>query len=876
MSPRSRPAAAFFVLAILVTMSLAPALAAGLDEERASSRISSRSTSCSTICINEMLPNPDGSDQGIFPNGEWVELYNFGSTDVSLEGWTLEDVGGWVHPIDQSTWVGFDQLSTAFTLGANAYAVIAENEVGTLRLNNAGETLYLKDASGTIVHTITTSGSSMGVSKVPDSTDDTADWLDSQENTPGAQNSGGTGGGDGGSDEGTTPESMTRIMMFPPNAEVTGMHIDANGNFFVNAMHPDDDNYKATIGMINGIDWNDLPNSVPELASSSSELDIWHGIRTSYGDYQVLLQSGDALSEGGVAGGIYAADDGNRIFSSEKPDYNAFVPLTADGSRGYLYTAWEERPAGISQLEIEWNTVSAEWDVLGGMMLDLSSVNGGWVLCFGSMSPWGTPLLAEELYFSNTRSWNDETYNYHYDQERLEDYLGYYPNPYDYGYIMEIENSATTDPDFIKHFAMGRFSHENAQVMPDERTVYLSDDGYDTVLFKFVADTVGDLSSGTLYAARVTQDDGSDSATTGFDVEWMEMASSSNSVIQTWIDEYDGITTADFIAGQNSYITDEEIRDWAEGRLNDDLNGDGTIGSAADDRVAFLESRKAAAALGASDEWNKMEGIVFNPNAPDHLYLAMSDVRYDMSDGQGDIDVTQNRCGIVYRMTLDDDWNVNRIEPVISGGPYTSSATYECDVNNLAGPDNLAVLDDGRVLIGEDTGKHENNMVWLWEPTTEPEIWDGEYDIRFTRIMPGEVPDRENDWLEITNFGGQDVNLGGWTIDRIRSTTPWISEFGQFTLGAGESVVLSENPANLLADGGIVAIDGNSVMNNMPWLVDYGGALQLKEPTGIVVDAIVYGGGDAEIDGWTGPATSVPGDGTPGLILMRGDGCSDG
>ena len=38
-------------------------------------------------------------------------------------------------------------------------------------------------------------------------------------------------------------ETMTRIMMFPPNAEVTGMHIDANGNFFVNAMHPDEDIY---------------------------------------------------------------------------------------------------------------------------------------------------------------------------------------------------------------------------------------------------------------------------------------------------------------------------------------------------------------------------------------------------------------------------------------------------------------------------------------------------------------------------------------------------------------------------------------------------------------------------------------------------------
>jgi secreted PhoX family phosphatase len=528
------------------------------------------------------------------------------------------------------------------------------------------------------------------------------------------------------SSEGTTPELMTRIMMFPPNAEVTGMHIDANGNFFVNAMHPDTDNYRATIGVINGIDWNDLPSSIPELASSSSESDTWNGIRTSYGDYQVLLQGGDVFSEGGVAGGIYAADDGNRMFTSVKPDYNAFVPLNTEGSRGYLYTAWEDRPSGISKLEIEWNTTSAEWKVLGGMMLDLSSVNGGWVLCFGSMSPWDTPLLSEELYFSDTEEWNDDSYNYHSDQASLADYLGYYPNPYDYGYIMEIENSTTTEPDFIKHFAMGRFSHENAQVMPDERTVYLSDDGYDTVLFKFVADTAGDLSSGTLYAAKVTQDDSSDSATTGFDVEWMEMASSSNTDIQNWIDEYDGITTADFISGQNSYITDEEIRDWAEGRLNEDLNGDGTIGYVVDDRVAFLESRKAAAALGASDEWNKMEGVAFNPNAPDYLYLAMSDVGYDMSDGQGDIDVTQNRCGIVYRMTLDNGWDVNRIEPVISGGPYTSSATYECDVNNLAGPDNLLVLNDGRVLIGEDTGKHASNMVWLWgdisEPETEPEI----------------------------------------------------------------------------------------------------------------------------------------------------------
>ena len=508
--------------------------------------------------------------------------------------------------------------------------------------------------------------------------------------------------------------SMTRIMMLPPEAEVTGMHVDANGHFFVNAMHPDTDQYKATVGVVHGVDWNNLPETVPALETSSSPQDIWHGIRTSYGEYQVLLQSGDALTEGGLAGGIYAADDGAQLYLSQKPDYNAYVPATDDGLRGFLYTAWEDRPAGISQLDIEWNLTSSKWDVLNSKMLDLSEINGGWVLCFGSISPWGTPLFSEELYFDNTEQWNDENFRYHGDQTRLADYLGHYPNPYDYGYIIEIENAAAADPDLNRHLAMGRFSHENAEVMPDEKTVYLTDDGYDTVLYKFIANTAGDLSAGTLYAAHVSQDENRDAATAGFDVDWIELGSSSSAEVQTWIDQYDGITTADFVDGENSYISDAEINDWAEAKLNDDINGDGVIGTAADDRVAFLESRKAAAALGATDEWNKMEGVAFNPNVPDTLYLAMSSIANAMTDNQGDIDLTQNYCGIVYRMTMNTQWNVNRIDPAIVGGPYTASNAYECDINNLAGPDNLLVLDDGRVLVGEDTGKHENNMVWLW------------------------------------------------------------------------------------------------------------------------------------------------------------------
>ena len=637
-------------------------------------------------------------------------------------------------------------------------------------------------------------------------------------------------------------DEITRIMMLPPEAEVTGMHIDANGQFFVNAMHPDTDRYKATVGVVHGVDWHALPETVPALDASSSPEDIWHGIRTSYGEYQVLLQAGDVLTEGGLAGGIYAADDGAQLKLSQKPDYNAYVPASNDGLHGFLYTAWEDRPAGISQVEIQWNATASQWDVLKSSMLNLSAINGGWVLCFGSISPWGSPLFSEELYFDNTERWNDETFRYHTDQTRLADYLGYYPNPYDYGYIIELENAASGEPDLTRHYTMGRFSHENANVMPDEKTVYLTDDGYETVLFKFVAETAGDLSAGTLYAAHVEQDGGTDSATTGFDVDWIELASSSSQEIQAWIDEYDGITTADFVNGESSYISDEEINDWAEAKRNDDLNGDGVIGTAADDRVAFLESRKAAAALGASDEWNKMEGVAFNPKVPDTLYLAMSNIANGMTDGQGDIALTQNYCGIVYRMTMTSPWNVDRIEPAIIGGPYTSSDRYECDINNLAGPDNLLVLDDGRVLVGEDTGKHENNMVWLWQDPDAPIVsrenitvnsieattmssksaspWTFEYQAEVSELQSGQsytaivlVSTMDNGdnrgvwlWNDITSSGDQynrtfSLQPGCYALE----TTLYQQD--DFNIDAANATVLSQTQNDLVVGTG-TCVDG--------------------------------------------------------------------
>ena len=50
---------------------------------------------------------------------------------------------------------------------------------------------------------------------------------------------------------------------------------------------------------------------------------------------------------------------------------------------------------------------------------------------------------------------------------------------------------------------------------------------------------------------------------------------------------------------------------------------------------------------------------------------------------------------------------------IITGTPDTSVANNACDVNGISNPDNVAYLQGSDVLvIGEDTSKHENNMIW--------------------------------------------------------------------------------------------------------------------------------------------------------------------
>ncbi|MFC7045673.1 alkaline phosphatase PhoX [Halobacteriaceae archaeon GCM10025711] len=341
---------------------------------------------------------------------------------------------------------------------------------------------------------------------------------------------------------------------------------------------------------------------------------------------------------------------------------------------------------------------------LGGPRLReprLPTGRGTWNNCFGTVSPWNTPLSSEE-YEPDAKAWfepDEQTYGNR--EATMADYLGYFGNAYRYGYVVEITEPFAESPTPEKRFAMGRFSHENAVVMPDNKTVYMSDDGTGVVLGKFVADRARDLSSGTLYAASLTQDDGTDPASVGFDVEWVELGHATDAEVESWVAEYDGQDPSDDY--DPDYITDEEVEAWANGNNPYD-----------DQRIPFLETRKAAGALGATDEFRKMEGVNVRPNAHvgDYVYVAMSEINESMlanedapeSDPEDDIRLERNDYGALYRMPIEGGFDVRRIEPAVVG---SEDSFWQLD--------NVVVMDDGRVIVGEDSD-HETNQLWVYDP----------------------------------------------------------------------------------------------------------------------------------------------------------------
>ncbi|MGB1485407.1 MAG: lamin tail domain-containing protein, partial [Poseidonia sp.] len=177
-------------LILLFLFSLTSPMATVLSEGAAADRTTGRSTACSGyVCINEVIPNPNGLDAGTYPDGEWFELYNSGTVDVDLTGWKATTSASKTLALDSNTIVGYQAgNSSTWTISPGEYVVIARNGDNNFYMTNTGMSLTLVDNNNNNLHQATWGSVLSGKSYEQDPTSATANWIQTNNPTPGQVN----------------------------------------------------------------------------------------------------------------------------------------------------------------------------------------------------------------------------------------------------------------------------------------------------------------------------------------------------------------------------------------------------------------------------------------------------------------------------------------------------------------------------------------------------------------------------------------------------------------------------------------------------------------------------------------------------------------
>ncbi|MGY9046903.1 hypothetical protein P775_25875 [Puniceibacterium antarcticum] len=466
--------------------------------------------------------------------------------------------------------------------------------------------------------------------------------------------------------------------------------------------------------------------------------------------YHVLARSGDKIAGNTFAGltgrdgKIVMSEDGSEHISADA-DFTSLLPV---GDKLYSVTHFESRPGAMYISELSQDA-DGNLKAISTKPVDFSAYGGLWVPCAGSVTPWNTHLGSEE-YPADARSIEaatslDDIDDYDFPMVRyegvdpskmtLDEFRATY-KPYRYGYPTEITVTEDGSATAHKHFSMGRVAVELAKVMPDQKTAYISDDGTNVGLFRFVADTEADLSAGRLYAAKWVQT--SAEGVGEADLEWVDLGHAKDADVQAGIEAdakfSDLFETADI----------NEDGTCPEGFLSSNAEGAAEclkVQPGMEMLASRLETRRFASMMGATTEFRKMEGIAYDP---DHnkVYLSISEVGKAMEagskgdkGGRDDIQLEANSCGAVYQLDLDEDYKATSMKGLVAGIPMSKEAVAAaadpscdpahnmcgaaaevntCDIDGIANPDNVTYIPGyNTVIIGEDTGSgHQNDVIW--------------------------------------------------------------------------------------------------------------------------------------------------------------------
>ncbi|HAO94356.1 MAG: hypothetical protein A2X99_03065 [Deltaproteobacteria bacterium GWB2_55_19] len=496
--------------------------------------------------------------------------------------------------------------------------------------------------------------------------------------------------------------------------------------------------------------------------------------------YRTLARAGDTDAEGNTFGLLLdingaALKNKSALRVSNRPDGNSAFER---GGRFFLLTQFEDSPGAAYVTEFARGK-DGSLTARSFNPVDFSVVSGSFINCSASRTPWDTHLASEEDYFLDAFAFDTETEEMtarhigHCEKDPAGRITGGYSpppfspaadlsewcafvkgmrddylkdptrfTPYNYGYSIELSpdsNGRSSIVNGTKHYAFGKYSPEMALVMPDERTVYITDDGSYAGFFMFVADRARDLSAGTLYMAKWTAE-GERTSSSG-SISWVRLGHGRDEVIKAVIEKKPSFSDIFEIAPSGPCGNGFKMVKAGGTALclrPRDGKGAGVSAKFKDAREArlalsFLEARRYGAYLGATAEFTKTEGLAYNRDA-NVLYAAVSSIGSSMGDNPTDtsnaVMMAVNRCGAIYEGSLSGDnrdtsgapiksrFALSRLAPILEGRALKPGEYYAeenaCHPGNIANPDNLG-YSDGLLFVGEDSSNHMNNAVWAFD-----------------------------------------------------------------------------------------------------------------------------------------------------------------
>ena len=274
----------------------------------------------------------------------------------------------------------------------------------------------------------------------------------------------------------------------------------------------------------------------------------------------------------------------------------------------------------------------------------------------------------------------------------------------------------------------------------------------------FVADVKGDLSSGTIYAAKLSNQAGSapNGLGTEWDVSWIRLGHGKQGKLKSMVnkiqftDMFDTAAvigtgaTASCPAGYTLLST--VGRGSADYQVPPPPGNSNTyrflecvkIKPGMQDVAAFFETRRVAGILGATMEFEKLEGVTYNPKTK-RAYIALARFSSGALDGAtttppwrwdqvtaNDMRLPPNRCGAVMELDLGIDWRPTKMRVMLAGTESNQfgQSTGRCDMDQIAGPDNLHMIPGtSTLIIAEDIRPdrgHPSNFIWAYD-TLRPE-----------------------------------------------------------------------------------------------------------------------------------------------------------